>query len=162
MKILTQTKLKEILNYNESTGIFTWKISRGNRRINNIAGCTQQEYVIIRINNKNYKAHRLTWLYIYGEFPKQEIDHINHKKDDNRLCNLREATRLENGRNMVIYKSNKSGIPGVFWYNGRKKWVVHIKVNGKNKHIGYFKDLEDAKEARKEAKIRYGYHKNHG
>jgi hypothetical protein len=91
--------------------------------------------------NKPHKVHRLIFLLEHGYLPK-EIDHINGDKQDNRLENLREATRSENQYNKGMCKSNTSGFRGVSWHKHSKAWLVRLCVNGKSKIIGYFKDLE--------------------
>jgi hypothetical protein len=102
--ILTQERLKQILFYNPETGLFNWLragLTRAPKKI--IAGCSDANgYCVIRINGKQYKAHRLVWLYIYGELPEREIDHINGNPSCNVLSNLRLTTRLENGKNRAI------------------------------------------------------------
>ncbi len=161
---MTQDKLKEILNYDEETGIFKWKISnQSSIKVGDIAGHLSKKvgYTIIGIDNEVYPAHRLAWLYVCGQLPKNEIDHINHIKDDNRICNLREVTHTENSRNQKMRKDNKSGATGVYWYEPLKKWQASIRVNNILIHLGYFKNIKDAVKARNKAKIKYGFHKNH-
>ena len=119
-------------------------------------------YRVITVNGKQHKAHRLIFLFVHGRWPKYEIDHINHDRDDNRIENLREATRPENGRNRSPYKNNSSGVVGVCWNKPSKKWQARIRVNGKLIHLGYFHCKEEAARARKEAERRYGFHPNHG
>ena len=99
-----------------------------------------------------HKAHRLAWLYTHGKFPPTEIDHINQTTCDNRIVNLRLATRSQNVRNTPLKKTNKSGFPGISWYKRGNKWQVQISVGGRQqpkrvRHIGYFNDLEMAKAA---------------
>lgn len=160
---VTQKRLKEVLDYNKDTGIFTWILRRQGVKLGKIAGYKQKiGYVVISVDQKDYKAHRLAWLYIYGHFPKYQIDHINQKKDDNRICNLRDVTVLENGRNRKISNNNTSRIQGVSWNKGSNKWQAGIMINQKAYNLGTFKNKEDAIKARKEAEIKYGFHKNHG
>ena len=103
---MTQQELKKVLRYDKSIGEFRWAVGIG-RRIKKgiIAGCVNKDgYIQIRIARKDYYAHRLAWLYIYGELPKDQIDHINHDRRDNRLVNLQEVTQLENSRNKALSK----------------------------------------------------------
>jgi len=102
--MITQDKLKEILDYNQHTGLFTWKKIKkySNRSVGDIAGSLSLGYVVIGIDKKIYKAHRLAWLYVYGEFPKEQLDHINGNKEDNRICNLREANQSQNNFNFLF------------------------------------------------------------
>ena len=90
---LTQEYLKSILDYDLDTGIFTWKINKAKRtKIGDIAGWSYNGYREIEINDKKYKAHRLAWLYVYGEMPNKLIDHIDGNRSNNKISNLREAT----------------------------------------------------------------------
>ena len=165
---LTQQHLKELLHYDKETGIFTWKISRCNSiKIGDEAGNKHNAgYLIIGISilsvPKRYLSHRLAWLYVYGEFPKEHIDHVNHDRKDNRIDNLREATQKHNCRNASKYKTNKSGINGVNWHKRVKKWRAEIKVNGKKIHLGYSTDKNEAICARLHANKLYKFHANHG
>lgn len=163
--MLTQDYLKSILDYNVDTGIFTWKISNNRKiKIGDIAGTIRPDkYIQIRINGKTYLGHRLSWLYVYGKFTEQTIDHINNNPSDNRICNLREASVQENMYNRKINKSNKSGIKGICWHKCTNKWRARLTVNGKEKHIGLFDNLELAELAIIETRNKY--HKefaNHG
>lgn len=147
---LTQSKLKDQLNYNPETGIFTWVSIKQKVHIGMIAGgYTDKGYILINIFGRKYAAHRLAWLYVYGEFPPDLIDHINGIKDDNRICNLRKATPAENNQNIrKAFKSNKSsGLLGVSWLEYKKKWHSRIVINGKQKSLGFYKTPMEAHEA---------------
>lgn len=160
--MLTQAKLKEALHYNPETGIFTWvKLNNNQLKPNALAGnLSPRGYIVIRIYAVLYKAHRLAWLYVYGDFPPKEIDHINHIKNDNRIVNLRLADRITNNRNASKRKDNTSGVVGVTFHKRVKKWQASIGAG--SKHLGYFKTMEDAIFARKQAEITLDYHTNHG
>lgn len=155
--MITQAELKELLDYNQDTGIFTKKST--NKKSGTL---TYSRYIRIQINNKAYYAHRLAWLYIYGCMPKY-VDHINMDRSDNRLCNLREATNSQNQCNKKTYKNNTSGIKGVSWFERDKNWRVRIQINGKNIHLGYFDTLDKAKIAIDKERIKvHGEFSNHG
>ena len=162
--MLTQEKLYSILNYDQDTGIFTWKVNRRNKaKINTVAGYKESEgYIVISVFGKSYKAHRLAWLYVYGELPNEYIDHINGNKSDNKIENLRICTNAENQWNSKISSKNVSGVKGVHWCNTKKRWKAKLSINGKIKHIGYFTDLESAKiklmEAREKLHKDYANH----
>ena len=162
--MLTQERLKEVLHYNPLTGNFTWKVRTGQRiKIGDIAGYTNSDgYIQISLDGKKYQAHRLAWLYVTGELPPKQIDHINHDKADNRIANLRCTNQAENCKNATKRKDNNSGVMGVSWYKDRQKWVVNIRVNGKRLHLGYTTDFDIAIAMRKAAERKYGFHKNHG
>lgn len=99
--MLTQDRLKELMRYDEETGILTRRVSTSsNARAGDIAGSKDKDgYLVIRIDKKLYRAHRLAFLYVYGRFPEEFTDHINGIRDDNRISNLREVTRQENMQN---------------------------------------------------------------
>lgn len=106
-------------------------------------------YVIINFNKKLYPAHRLAWLYVKGELPCAFIDHVNRVRTDNRMENLRLATRAQNAINSTAYKNNAVGFKGVSFDKSKGKYRAQCVVNGKNKHIGYFDNAEIAYEAYK-------------
>lgn len=161
---MTQEKLKEILKYSKESGVFIWKISKAKRiKIGDFAGCVNKKgYIVIRIDNKIYFAHRLAWLYVYGEMPKEQIDHKNQQKDDNRIDNLREASCAENNKNKPMQINNTSGVMGVSWHNKCKRWQAYIAIDGVQLHLGTFVKFSDAVDARKNAEILYGFSKIHG
>ncbi len=167
--LITQEYLRERLHYDKDTGIFTWTDSKlnANRARGKKAGCIYKNgyrYLDLTVNKKpyTYTAHRLAWFYIYGEFPKMMLDHINHNKLDNRISNLREVTHKENQRNKRVNIRNTSGHTGVSFDKTCQKYKAQVTVDGKNKHFGYFQNVEDAAKAAKEAREHYGFHKNHG
>jgi len=161
---LTQDLLKELLNYNRTTGVFTWKVNRGrNAKIGNTAGSINSHgYMQIKISGKLHQSHRLAWLYEYGEFPETGLDHINHNKEDNRIENLTIKSQLQNCQNMSLSKKNTSGVCGVTYRKDVNKWVAQIRANKEYKFLGIYEDKEDAIKARKEAEIKYEFHENHG
>ena len=161
--MITQTELKEFLRYDPETGVFTWLAPPAYHiRAGDIAGyLNDRGYIIIGINKKSYRAHRLAWLYMKGVWPKQ-IDHDDHVKDNNKWNNLFEATQQENNKNLPISKHNTSGVTGVYWNKARNKWKAYIYVNYKNKHLGSYVDWFEAVCARKSAENKYSFHPNHG
>lgn len=113
---LTQLRLKELLHYDPVTGHFTWIVANSNRApAGTPAGRTGNShgYCPIGIDGKRYRAHRLAWLYMTGEWPPEHIDHINGVRSDNRWHNLRAATLKENNRNMGLQRNNAAGYKGV-------------------------------------------------
>jgi len=151
--MLTQERLKDSLSYNHENGIFTWIGRVPKRYIGRKAGHVgQQGYRRMRIDGDRYMAHRLAFLFVYGIFPEYEIDHKNGNRDDNRIENLRQATRSENGQNQKKFKTNTSGFTGVSWCKYDKKWNSRIRINGKLIHLGYFKTAQEAGEAYLSAK----------
>lgn len=143
--MITQAELKDLFDYSVHTGLFTRKINRGNTAKGDIAGTMSDGYIHISINNAPYKAHRLAWLYTYGVFPNNDIDHINRDRADNRLCNLRDATRSENMENQRKPRgNNKSGFLGVHFHKQSGMFRAQIKAGRKTYSIGLFKTAEEA------------------
>ena len=143
--MLAQKRLKDLLYYDSGTGKFKWKLSGTGRRKNLDAGTKKPDgYVAIAVDKNIYLAQRLAWLYEYGYFPENDIDHINRDKADNRIKNLREVSRQCNARNCGNIKSNTSGIKGVYWFKRLKKWEVRITIDQKNIFLGLFSDYSDA------------------
>jgi len=155
-------RLREVLNYNPDTGIFTWKVKLYSRTIvGSVAGTLHPfGYVYIKVEKKKYRAHRLAWFYMYGEMPPEQIDHINRVRNDNRIVNLRLASPHQNMQNAGSFKHNTSGTKGVGWYKRVGLWRATIQHNRKHIHIGYYKRVEDAKLAREIAEI-FCWHETH-
>ena len=153
--MITQDELKRLFHYDENTGLFTRLVKTShNTHIGDIAGYIDV-YNTITINGKQYKAHRLVWLYVYGNFPINQIDHINGVHTDNRIANLRECTNAENNRNKSIRSDNTSGYNGVtFIYC---KWRARCKINGVDIIIGYYNSAIEASVAYQDyTKLHYG------
>ncbi|PSH64745.1 hypothetical protein CU103_12440 [Phyllobacterium sophorae] len=164
---LTQADLKQQLDYNGTTGEFTWKerptenfateaaSKIWNKRFaGNVAGTISSGgYISISVNGRPYRAHRLAWLFVTGEWPEDDIDHKNGIRDDNSWSNLRPATRAENQQNRTKRVDNKSGYIGVTWYKPTGKWNAQIKVGGKKKSLGLHDHPEPAYEAYLAAKV---------
>lgn len=142
---LTQEALKDEVAYNPDTGIFTRTVSRGNVRAGAVVGTSDgQGYIRIQVCGARHRAHRLAWLYVYGNFPNAEIDHINGDKSDNRIANLRLATTLENCRNRPIRSDNKVGLKGVSFHSGTGKFRAKISFCGKERSLGLYPTKEEA------------------
>ncbi len=99
---------------------------------------------------------------VHDEWPRDQIDHINGVRTDNRIGNLRSVTSRENSRNLKLPTNNTSGRIGVMWSGRDSKWLAVIQVDGGKKHLGYFDNFEDASNARKAAELKYDFHENHG
>lgn len=139
MEELTQENLKEILDYNPNTGVFYWKVGK---KTGQVCGKPNvRDYVYMHILGKAYSGHRLAWFYMTGKWPKNQIDHINRIKSDNRFQNLRDVTRSQNLMNKTKYSNNKSGFKGVSY---RKPWSVSITYDGVINTLGHFENKEEA------------------
>jgi hypothetical protein len=160
---LTQERLKELLHYDHETGIFTWVASNRAGWKGKQAGYLRKDgYIGIMIDGTECLAHRAAFLYVAGELPNADTDHINHKRNDNRFSNLRMLDRANNAKNAVKSSANTSGITGVYWHKTAKKWQSSLTFEGEQKHLYCGGDFFEAVCARKSAEIRYGFHENHG
>lgn len=148
--LLTAEKVKKLMHYDPNTGDFTWMCDprMGRKRKGTIAGVTGNlGYRHIKIEQMKYMAHRLAWLVTYGSWPVFDIDHINGCRADNRIENLREATRSDNCANRRLESFGVSGFKGVHWNKKLEKWQVGIKRGEFRKHLGLFANLDEAKAA---------------
>lgn len=160
---ITQESLKESLAYNPLCGTFFWRKTRGKVLCTSEAGhVNHYGYVVIGFCGSVHKAHRLAYLYMTGDFPPDQIDHINGDRADNRWCNLRPANSTENMQNKRRYRNNTSGVTGVNWHRSRQKWQSTIRLHGTLTHLGRYDDWFEAVCARKSAEGRHGFHVNHG
>lgn len=155
--MVTQERLKELLAYNPETGIFTWRVNRtGTAKASSIAGrVSNRGYLQIKIDGKLYSAHRLAWLYTHGEFPPDQLDHINRIRADNRISNLRIATGAENSQNYSKRNDNSSGVIGVDWHKQSGKWQARIRLNNCRMSLGLYDTIEEAAAVRAAAKAKY-------
>lgn len=146
--MLTQSELKNVWHYCPDEGRFTRLLAVGKTKVGDVANFVRHDgYIQIQISGKKYVAHRLAYLYMAGEWPKNQIDHIDWIRDNNRWANLRDATNSINQQNQRGPKSNnKSGYLGVSWHTSAGKWRATIKLNGKSICLGIFDDKHEAYE----------------
>lgn len=175
---MTHSELLKLVKYNPETGLFillprdiswfkntqafkAWNTKfAGKLIVDNLHPRTgYQRFTLL---NKSYQSHILAWLYMTGEMPSDEVDHINHIRSDNRWENLRIVDRTDNSKNLSKRTNNTSGFTGVSYSNQRNKWIAQISVNGKNKNLGRFSSFDEAVSVWKKASIEHGYHANHG
>ena len=163
-KALTFTQAHKLFEYDPDTGALLNRVHRHRKaRAGEEAGFINvRGYRVVKINNYVYKAHRIIWFMQYGDWPVDQIDHIDHDKTNNRIKNLREATNRENSRNQKLSIRNTSGIIGVCWDKWANKFLATIRVNGKLIHLGRFDDISSAAKCRNDAEVKYGFHENHG
>lgn len=145
---ITTEQLRQILNYNPETGEFFWRVGGRGWRAGSVAGTIRSDgYVKITIGGQRYYAHRLAWLYMYGEVSAATIDHIDMNPSNNKISNLRQATHSENKWNTRKRRDNTSGFKGVRWHQVHKKWYARITYLGKEFFIGHFDTAEQASTA---------------
>lgn len=165
--MLTQARLKELLYYDPETGIFyrKTKLSKIND-IGSVAGSTEKKkknYYRIHVEQRRYQSHILAWLYVYGVYPKGNIDHIDGNGLNNKISNLREATCTQNSCNKRRSIANKSGAKGVSWHKQAKRWVAQVTINRKIIYLGLFLDIADAIAAVRKKRVEvHGDFHNHG
>lgn len=161
----SQQQLRELLDYDPSTGDLRWRVRPGHPAFNTrkagqlaFTSSTSRGYRQGDIFGVNFLAHRVIWKWVTGEDP-DTIDHINRNKTDNRWDNLRSVTNLENMLNTGLAENSSSGITGVFFSATKrgKQWGAHIKVGRRNRNLGYYHTMAEAAQARHEAELRFGF-----
>lgn len=152
-KRISKKMLKLRVDYSPETGNFIWKPRKKNplwtgKWAGKVAGRVNcHGYIAFPIDGRMYTGHRLAWLYMTGEWPQKEIDHINGIRSDNRWENLRLASKSQNKQNVKLSSRNTSGFKGVSWSRQNKKWIAQIAANGCKIHLGGFDTKELAYEA---------------
>lgn len=142
---LTQEELRQVLNYDAASGMFTARMCTPNRPVGALAGGVNKStgYYKVSVYGRQYFAHRLAWLYVHGEWPEADIDHINRDKLDNRISNLREVDRSTNLQNRDL-PPKKSGFVGVTKNKHYDRWAATITTEGRKRHLGMYSSPEDA------------------
>lgn len=140
-----ESHIRNYISYNHETGDLNWKRSHANVSEGDVAGSTQKDgRITVRVLDRAMRAHRIAWFLYYDKWPENEVDHINRDPSDNRIKNLREATRKQNSRNRGLTKSNTSGIKGASFHTKKGMWRAVAGLNGKQHHLGYFRTPEEA------------------
>lgn len=156
----------ELFRYDYETGVLYWRWRVSNRIPKTLEAGTQDKsngYLYVKVHERRYLVHRVVMLMCYGFCGEGlDVDHINHVRNDNRLCNLRFVTGSENSKNQSVSSKNTSGVTGVYFSKAKKKYVAQIEVNWKAIHLGYFETLEEAAAARAEANLKFKFNNNHG
>lgn len=179
--VLSPALLRQLIDYDPDTGLLHWrertaelhaatganpaKVSEWNHRHAGAECFTSDNgkgYRCAFLAGRTYRAHRVAWAIFYGAWPELFLDHINQRRSDNRIANLRQADFVENGRNARRQLRNKSGHPGVEWTPKRGRWRARIVINRRRIELGYFKALADAVAARKAAEREHGFSPFHG
>lgn len=155
--MISAEKLRELFHYDAETGRFTRRVFRSHNAQREAESALKTGYLSIQVNKRNLRAHRMAWLYVYGELPPKgvDIDHINGDRTDNRICNLRLASRSQNMANVGLKGTNSSGFKGVSWHKKSQRWRARIKVDYREIYLGSFDSPEEAHAAYAEAVKRY-------
>lgn len=140
-------KYGDILSYDKNTGVLTWKVDRGPKKAGSVAGyIDRHDYIKIMVLGKNLYAHRIAWELFNGKIPEdKEIDHINGNTLDNRISNLRLASRTQNNANRKHHTSTP--YKGVSYFTRDNKWRARIKHNKHEIHLGYYNTPDEARTA---------------
>jgi hypothetical protein len=146
---ITSSRVRSVLDYDEATGVFTWRETRGgNAVVGQQAGTMLANgYRHIMVDGRFYLAHRLAWFYVHGRWPPCLMDHIDGNRDCNALANLREANGFENAANSVGKRNSRTGLKGVALEQRTGRFVARIMVRGKQTHLGTFATAEEASAA---------------
>lgn len=150
---MTLDELRRYVSYDPRTGLFVWiGKDRGRARVGAEVGRIDAKgYRAGMIRGRFYQLHRLAWYMHYGCWPPEDIDHINGDRADNRISNLRLASRKENSRNRKLHHTNTSGYRGVTWDRSKMRWKAKITVDGRSHSLGNFKDPAQASAAYEKA-----------
>lgn len=174
---LSVDDVRRALDYNPETGSFTWKPRPDSDFASKRAAGsyrTQFEgrpaltcigvngYQEGRLKGAGITGHRVAFVLMTGEWPSDQVDHINGNRSDNRWCNLRSASQTVNSRNMAMQSRNTSGRIGIHFDHGRKKWVAQGRAEGRHYNLGRFDTMEAAITARTRFETEFGFHPNHG
>lgn len=151
--MLTQERLKQLLDYDPLVGVFTWKVKRrGQNVVGAVAGAVRPDgYRVTKIDGRMYLLHRLAWFYCYGEWP-HHVDHFDGVRLNNRIANLRDVTPKQNHENQALRATNSTGFRGVTQDKRTGRFVARITHNLKMRHVGSFGSAEDAAIAAKAAR----------
>lgn len=164
-KPLTAERLRQLLSYDLETGFFR-RIApsrpQASHYLTKPVGYVKPGtagngggYLMVTVDGKAYRAHRLAWLYMTGDWPKGDVDHRDNDRTNNKWANLREATRSQNIHNMGMRERNSSGRKGATFDRSRNSWQAQITVNGAHHHLGRFETREEAGDAYDRAALKY-------
>lgn len=142
---MDQGSLKSLLDYDPETGIFRWREKVARKVVvGGVAGARNRAgYVVIGIGGDLHYAHRLAFIYMTGNAPRQ-VDHKDGDRGNNRWNNLRPATHQQNILNSKRAANNTSGFKGVSWHKGAAKWSAYIILDGRKRHLGLHATAADA------------------
>ncbi|WP_081261091.1 HNH endonuclease signature motif containing protein [Sphingobium yanoikuyae] len=142
-----------------------WRVNSWNRRYAGKEALKQVDYKGYRVGKLlefTMAAHRVAWAIYHGEWPRDQVDHIDGDRSNNRIANLRLVDNSENLRNAKLPVTNTSGHIGIGFHKRMGRWQAYIARGGRQVFLGYFTDIADAVKARETAEVEAGYHPNHG
>lgn len=142
--MLTVDRVRELLDYDPFTGVLTWRVSRQRVKKGSVAGASMRSgHLRVKLDGKDYLAHRIAWLHWYGKEPPPLLDHRDRQPANNAIANIRPATKAQNGQNRDA--------SGVSFHEATKKWRAYITHNGVTAHLGVFQTMDAALSARRAA-----------
>lgn len=145
---LSQDRVRALLDYDSESGHLTWKVNRGSARIGFVAGVVSEGYRLVRLDQRLHKAHVLVWLWVTGESPDGDVDHIDGDGLNNRFDNLRVLSHTENMWNVVrARRDSGTGVMGVTFHRPTGKWRARIRKHGVEQYLGLFATVEEASAA---------------
>lgn len=150
---LTAERLRAQVRFDPESGHFSRTVALRGGRVGPLNLSPHKNgYLYISIDGTRYLAHRLAWLYVHGEWPAGQIDHMNGDRIDNRLANLRVVSNAINQQNVrrARVDNRSSGVLGVSRLRG--KWRARIWLDGRERHLGVFDWMSDAHAAYLKAK----------
>lgn len=155
--LITAERLREILMYDHTSGVFTFRVRRGSMKVGTASGVRKDDgRIAIKLEGRYYLAHRLAWLYVHGVWPEQQIDHIDGNPLNNGIANLRDVSPTTNSQNRRFADpGSKSGLLGAQWCKGYGNWQASIRVKGTRMNLGKFDSAQEAHEAYVQAKRRF-------
>lgn len=178
MQIISREQLKQYVTYDSETGVFNHTVRplsmfttvRNMKKWNTryalkVSGRKRthkngKSYWYITINDKEYLAHRMAWLYEYGKLPDRHIDHLDGDGTNNRILNLRDVDISDNAKNSKLYSTSKTGVNGVTIHGQNGKYVSKIQADNITHSLGCYDDFFEACCARKSAERKFNFHIN--
>jgi hypothetical protein len=153
--------LRSMIDYNPETGEMCWKErsgrARGRAQAGSVIGTPRDKYRYVGILGNKIGTHRIAFALANGHWPQPMCDHANGDPADNRACNLREATALQNAHNTRGNKRSYSGTKGVAWHPVNKRWTTRVTFKGRRHSFGCYETIEEAAQA-----VRAGRERLHG
>ena len=144
--MISYKRVRELFDYNPETGVVVRRLTTSPRAMSGmVVGCLDHRgYLLVNIDRRLYKLHRVVWLWMTGSWPEGDIDHCDRDSSNNRWGNLRDSTKSQNLSNRTKQSNNTSGFKGVYWNAQKCKWHAKIALNRKDIHLGFFDAIEDA------------------
>lgn len=156
VQLVIHERLTQLLRYDAATGVFTWRKKTGRQAAGSGAGSIGPHgYRSISIDDRDYRAARLAWFYVHHQWPDPFVDHVNGKRADDRLENLRIATCAQNNSNSTTKNRKYPAPKGACFHKKSGKWMARIRVNKQYIYLGIYPTAELAAAAYREAAYKF-------